>query len=495
MTFKNNLARMTRALLAASTLSLRGIALAGAVLTGVGLTSMAGAQEQDAPTPYALDDADKAIINQLIDKGLESTLSYEILESLTTEIGPRLGGSDAEARARDWGVAKLKSLGFKNIRIEPFTMPYWSRTHEHGEIKSPYPQKLELTALGNSVATPQGGVSAPVVRFTTLADLKEAPLTGYENKIIFVDEVMTRTQDGSAYGWAVQKRSGAAIEAGKRGAIASIIRSVGTDRDRRSPHTGNMRYADDVKKVPAIALSNPDADQLTRALERAAQNKAGPVTLFLDIGVETKEEVISGNVIGEIPGKSDELIVVGGHLDSWDLGTGAIDDGAGVAITTAAAKLVGDLKGKPARTIRVIMWGSEEVGLLGARAYAEQHKDELDNHILAFESDFGAGKIWQLQTRFGDKALGKAATMNRMLRRLGVGPGANDAGGGPDVIPLRLGGVPVLTLKQNGWDYFDLHHTPEDTLDKVDPDDLAQNVAAWAATIYMASEMTGDFRE
>ena len=374
-------------------------------------------------------------------------------------------------------------------------MPYWSRTHEHGAIKAPYPQKLHVTALGNSVATPEGGVSAPVVRFATLADLKEAPLSGYEGKIIFVDEVMTRTQDGSGYGWAVEKRSGAAIEAGKRGAIASVIRSVGTDRDRRSPHTGNMRYLDGVQKVPAVALSNPDADQLTRALERAAQNKAGAVTLFLDIGVETRAEVTSGNVIGEIVGKSDELIVVGGHLDSWDLGTGAIDDGAGVAITTAAAKLVGDLQGKPARTIRVIMWGSEEVGLLGARAYAEQHKDELDKHILAFESDFGAGQIWQLQTRFGDTALGKATTMTRMLRRLGVGPGDNAAGGGPDVIPLRLAGVPVLTLKQNGWDYFDLHHTPEDTLDKVDPDDLAQNVAAWAATIYMASEMTGDFRE
>ncbi|MEL7016310.1 MAG: M20/M25/M40 family metallo-hydrolase [Pseudomonadota bacterium] len=469
---------------------------AGSLLTLVIGAGQAHAQTAApaVPVPYALSDKEKATVNRLIDRGLADKTAYATLESLTTQIGPRLGGSEAEARARAWGVERLKALGFKNVRIEPFTMPYWSRTHEEATIHAPYPQHLHLTALGNSVATPTGGVRAPVVRFETLDDLREAPMEGFEGKIIFVDEKMTRTQDGSGYGWAVQKRSGAANEAGRRGALAAVIRSVGTDHHRRSPHTGNMRYEEGVKKVPAVALSNVDADQVTRALQYAADNEVGPVELFLDIGVETKEAVTSGNVIGEIPGQTDELIIVGGHLDSWDLGTGAIDDGAGVAITVAAAKLVGDLRGKPRRTIRVIMWGAEEVGLLGARAYAEQHKDTLDRHILAFESDFGAGPIWQLQTRFGDEDLGKATTMTRMLRRIGVGPGDNAANGGPDVLPLRFNGVPVLTLKQDGSDYFDLHHTPEDTLDKVDPKALAQNVAAWAATIFMASEMRGDFR-
>lgn len=460
-----------------------------------GLTFAAFAQQQSAPSPYEFSAAEKETINKLIDQGMSGNEAYEILESLTTQIGPRLAGSKAEERARDWGVKQLKSLGFKNVRIEPFDIPYWERRVEEAAIVTPYAQELKITALGNSVATPKRGITAEVVRFETLSDLQEAPLTGFKNKIIFVDEVMTRTQDGSGYGWAVAKRSGAANEAGKRDALAAIIRSVGTDHKRRNPHTGNMRYADGVKKVPTGALSNPDADQLSRAIKYAALNKDGAVKVRLRIEVETKENVTSGNVIGEIPGETDEIIVIGGHLDSWDLGTGAIDDGAGVAITTAAAKLVGDLKGKPKRTIRVIMWGAEEVGLLGARAYAQAHQDELDKHVFAAESDFGAGRIWQLQTRFGEQSLGKAQTMTRMLRRIGVGPGDNQARGGPDVGPLRALGVPVVTPRQNGWDYFDLHHTPDDTLDKVDPKDLAQNVAAYAALIYMASEIDGDFRD
>ncbi|WDI32994.1 M20/M25/M40 family metallo-hydrolase [Hyphococcus flavus] len=428
-------------------------------------------------------------VDRLIDQGLEDDVGWELLESLTTEIGPRLGGSPDEARAREWGARKLKQLGFKNVRIETFEMPYWERVTETAEIVSPYPQELKITALGNSVATPEGGVAAEVVRFRTLLDLQDAPLEGYEGKIIFVDEVMSRTQDGSGYGWAVAKRSGAANEAAKRGAVAAIIRSAGTSHGR-TPHTGNMRYSDDVSPVPIAALSNPDADLLGLAMKRAD----GPVTVSVDISVHTKTVVESGNVIGEIPGKSDEIILIGGHLDSWDLGTGAVDDGAGIAITTAAAKLIDDLPGKPNRTIRVIMWGSEEVGLLGAFAYAEAHADELDRHLLASESDFGAGKVWQFRTGFAEEHLPKAQVYQKALRRLGIGPGNNQAGGGPDVTPLRRAGVPVFRLYQDGSDYFDLHHTMEDTLDKVDPEALRQNIAAWAATVYVASELEGDYR-
>lgn len=456
-----------------------------------GLIIAAGAPVQGAlaQDTQHLSAQQEAIVETLIDRGLKDDLAYDVLKSLTTEVGPRLAGSDEEAAARDWGVAKLKSLGFKNVRIETFDIPYWNRVLERVEIVSPFPQPLAATALGSSVATPKDGLTGEIVRFTTLAELQRAPMEGFEDKIIFVDEPMTRTQDGSGYGVAVAKRSGAAIEAGKRNALAALIRSVGTD-SHRLPHTGNMSYGDVEKKVPIAALSIPDADQLARAIELAS----GPVTVKMNIQVETRPAATSGNVIGEIPGTTDEIIVVGGHLDSWDLGTGAVDDGAGVAITTAAAKLVGDLRGRPRRTIRVVLWGSEENGLHGARAYARQHADELERHVLASESDFGAGKIWQLQTRFGQSELPKAATMARMLRGLGVGPGNNFARGGPDVTPLAAAGVPILSLRQNGWDYFDLHHTPDDTLDKVDPDDLRQNVAAWAAMIYMASEMDGDFR-
>lgn len=427
-------------------------------------------------------------IDRLIDQGLENDLAWELLESLTTEVGPRLGGSPAEARAREWGANKLKELGFKNVRIETYQMPYWERVREEAAIVSPFPQPLIVAALGQSSATPEGGVTAEVVRFRTQLELEAASETGLEGKIVFVDEPMARTQDGSGYGTAVRKRSQAAVEAGKRGAAAVLIRSAGTD-SHRNPHTGGGMRGEGETAIPAAALSNPDADQLARALERADR----PVAVNLNIQVRTAESVESGNVIGEIPGESDELIVVGGHLDSWDLSPGAIDDGSGIAITTAAAKLVGDLRGKPKRTIRVVMWGAEEVGIYGGKAYAEQHADELDRHIVAAESDFGAGRIYRFDTRFAESEVAKAEPMEAALRRLAITPGANTAYGGADVSPIRDLGVPVVSLRQDGTDYFDLHHTPDDTLDKVDPEALRQNVAAWAAFIYMASEMDGDF--
>jgi Zn-dependent M28 family amino/carboxypeptidase len=447
--------------------------------------SFASAQEAPALT------ADQARnVDRLIDTALKDNLAWDILESLTTEVGPRLGGSPAEARAREWGAAKLKSLGFKNVRIETYRMPYWARVSERAEIVLPFPQPLMVTALGRSKATPEGGVTGEVVRFSTLLDLQTAPETGLEGKIVFVDEPMARTQDGSGYGTAVAKRSQAAVEAGKRGAVASLIRSAGTD-SHRNPHAGGGLSGPGETAIPAAALSNPDADQLARALKRAK----GPVIVKLDLQVETRDSVESGNVVGEIPGQTDELIVIGGHLDSWDLGTGAIDDASGIAITMAAAKLVDNLKGKPKRTIRVVMWGAEEVGIYGGKAYAEAHKDDLDRHVIAAESDFGAGPVYRFDTGIGESALPKAKVMEGALRRLAIIPGRNMSGGGADISAIRAAGVPVVSLAQDGSNYFDLHHTPDDTLDKVNPEDLRQNVAAWAAFIFMASEMEGGFRD
>ena len=396
---------------------------------------------------------------------------------------------EAEARAREWGARQLRSLGFRNVRIETYEMPAWSRVSEGASIVSPFPQKLAVTALGNSVSTPPEGVTAGIVRFETLEALKAAPATGLEGKIVFVDEKMTRTQDGSGYGVAVAKRSGAAVEAGKRGAAAAIIRSVGTD-SHRNPHTGNMNYGDVAVKIPTAALSNPDADQLARALRRSSS-----VTVNLKLATAVEPAASSGNVIGEIKGRTDEIIVIGGHLDSWDLGTGAIDDAAGIGVTAAAAKLVADTVGKPRRTIRVVMWGAEEVGLHGAKAYAEKHKAELGKHVLAGESDFGAGRIWKFESLFGAGALAKAALIATALKPLGVGPGKNAGSGGADVSPLKAAGVPVFDLNQDGSDYFDLHHTPDDTFDKIDPAAMKQNVAAWAVTLYLASELPGGFRD
>lgn len=424
----------------------------------------------------------------LIAKSLQSDLGYQIIESLTTEVGQRLAGTEAEARAREWGVAKFKALGFKNVRIEPFQVDHWERHSEHAEITSPFPQKLMITALGGSIATDSDGIVGQVVRFENLQALKDAPMRGLKGKIVFVDEYMTRTQDGSGYGVAVKKRSGAAVEAGKRGAAAALIRSVGTDH-HRFPHTGQMTYDQNVVKVPIAALSAPDADQLYRALGR------GDVEVKLQIDVQSYGKSQSGNVIAEIPGVTDEIVIIGAHLDSWDLGTGAVDDGAGIGITVGAAKLILDMNQKPQRTIRVVMFGAEEVGLVGAIAYAKKHAHELDRHVVGAESDFGAGQIWRLETRFADSKLHKAEALHNVLSPLGIALGSNNASGGPDMGPLRMLGMPVVTLKQNGWDYFDLHHTPNDTFDKISADDIAQNVAAYAAFVWMTANMQGDFRD
>ena len=344
-----------------------------------------------------------------------------------------------------------------------------------------------ITSLGGSVGTSDDGVRGDVVRFATLQALKDAPQTGLEGKIVFVDEPMTRTQDGSGYGVAVAKRSGAANEAGKRGALAALIRSVGTDH-HRFPHTGQMYYQPEVAKVPIAALSAPDADQLQRALLR------GSVELSLRLNVQSMGMRPSGNVLAEIPGTSDEIVLIGAHLDSWDLGTGAVDDGAGIGITVAAAKLILDLKTPPKRTIRVVMFGSEEVGLVGAKAYAKKYQDSLDQHIVGTESDFGAGRIWRFDTRVADSALDDMRAIHKVLQPLGIAMGGNQATGGPDMGPLRALGVPVVTLKQNGWDYFDLHHTADDTLDKINPANITQNVAAYAAFVWLVANMDGDLR-
>ena len=438
---------------------------------------------EDAVDQSVRDDA-----NALILQSFQSDLGYQIIESLTTEVGQRLAGTEAEARARDWGIAKFKELGFKNVRIEPFQVDHWERHSEHAEITSPFPQKLMITALGGSIATGSDGIVGQVVRFENLQALKDAPMKGLKGKIVFVDEYMTRTQDGSGYGVAVKKRSGAAVEAGKRGAVAALIRSVGTDH-HRFPHTGQMTYDQNVVKVPIAALSAPDADQLHRALGR------GDVEVKLQIDVQSYGKSQSGNVIAEIPGVTDEIVIIGAHLDSWDLGTGAVDDGAGIGITVGAAKLILDMNKKPKRTIRIVMFGAEEVGLVGAIAYAKEHANELDRHLVGTESDFGAGKVWRFDTNFAESKLYKAKEIHKVLEPLGIALGSNNASGGPDMGPLRMLGMPVVTLKQNGWDYFDLHHTPNDTFDKINSEDIAQNVAAYSAFIWMTANMSGDFRD
>lgn len=417
--------------------------------------------------------ADSAAIR---DAALKDDVAFAFTEGLTTEVGPRPAGTPQEARARDWAVAKLKALGFSNVRAESYTMPVWVRGHDEARILSPFPQNLVLAALGNSGSTSDKGIEGDIVYFASIADLEAAPAAALKGKIAFVDHGMKATQDGSSYGYfGAARRQGPSI-ASKKGAIAILIRSIGTDH-HRVPHTGVQMWADGVTPIPAAALSVPDAEQLARVIARGQ-----PVKVHLTLTSKMLKDQPSGNVIAEIPGSDPAagIVVAACHLDSWDQGTGAIDDATGCGIAAASALQVAK-GGQPRRTIRVLMAGAEEVGGDGSRAYYKAHGTE--KHALALESDFGADRIWRVDFKLpqGHEALAKRIA--GALAPLGVGASTQEAGGGADIAPLVKAGVPVIDLQQDGTRYFDLHHTPDDTLDKVDPVQLRQNVAAWAATL------------
>lgn len=415
-------------------------------------------------------------IAELRDAALKDDVAWNITEGLTTEIGQRMPGTEAEARARDWAVKRLTALGFKNVRVEPFDMPVWVRGAEEAEITAPYPQKLVLATLGRSGATPEAGIEADVVYFASLEALKAAPDSAVKGKIVFVSHAMKPTQDGSSYGYYGALRFTGPNVASKKGAAAIVIRSIGTE-SHRFGHTGGTNFDSGVTAIPAAALSNPDADNLERIFARSKN-----VRMKLKLTPRNTGTHQSGNVIAEVPGSdpSAGIVLIGGHLDSWDQGTGAIDDATGVAITAAAAKRIMDA-GQPRRTIRVVWYGAEEVGILGGRAYAERHKGE--HHAIAAESDFGAGRIWRFETKLPEGAKAVADRLATALFPLGVVRGSDPAGGGPDVGPVVAAGVSAVDLNQDGTDYFNLHHTPDDTLDKVDPEALRQNVAAWTTML------------
>lgn len=440
-------------------------------------------------------------VSTLRDKALTDSTAYNITESLTTEVGPRLAGSLGDALAVKWAVAKFKELGFDKVITEPVTFRRWKRGVETAQIISPFPHDIKITALGRSFPTGKKGLKGEIIHFATIDDLKAADASLVKGKITFISNRMQREKNGSGYRRANGARSQTSLITAQKGGIGAIIRSIGTDNNR-TPHTGGMKayetdattgeitYYKESQLVPAGAISNPDADLLVNILKR---NK--PIIFKMTLGSHWDGEYTSYNVIGEITGreKPDEVVVIGGHLDSWDLGTGTIDDGAGCGITMATAKLIKDSGIKLRRTIRVVLWANEEYGLSGALAYAKAHEHEMQQHIIGAESDFGAAPIYAFSSHVSNESLPVVAKMAELLTPIGVSYIGNNGNSGADVSPLKKAGMATMSLKQNGTDYFDWHHTANDTLDKIEADEIAQNVAAWVVFVSIAAEYSGDF--
>jgi hypothetical protein len=417
----------------------------------------------------------------------DDRFAWNFVEGLTTEVGPRQAGTEAEARAREWAVTWLRNQGFQNVAIEPFMMDTWVPGDiARARVTAPFAQDLVVLPLGNSAATPSGGIEAEVVFFRSIDDLRAAPEGSLKGKIAYVSHQMRATQDGSHYSFAGPVRWVGPGIAASKGAVGIVIKSVGTDH-HRNPHTGGTSFPAGVAAIPAAALSLPDAEQLERMFGRVLGR---PITLKLEMNPRQIGQTESGNVVGEIVGRNPSLppVLLACHIDSWWNAPGAFDDGAGCGIIAAAA-LYASREERPLRTIRVLMAGAEETGLWGSAAYSKAHINEPI--AVGLESDFGADRIWRFDSNFRESNPALHRKLAAAVARFGVSAGNEVATGGADLNIVRDQKGALIDLQQDGTRYFDLHHTPDDTLDKIDIAQLRQNVAVWTQVVgILANEDT-----
>jgi Zn-dependent M28 family amino/carboxypeptidase len=417
----------------------------------------------------------------LIGSALEGEGSYEIARGLADGVGHRLAGSAGAERAVAWALAELRRAGLSNVRAEKVKVPRWERgprAQEWGKIVAPVEQELALTALGGSVGTGAAGVSGEVIEVRSFAELSGLPAAQVAGKIVLFNVAMERRQDGmGSYADVAAYRGKGAIAAAEKGAAAALVRSLGV-ASYRLPHTGAMRYAEKVKKIPAAAVSAEDADLLHRLLER------GPVRVRVGLGCRNLPEGESANVIGEVRGRErpEEIVLLSAHLDSWDVGTGAVDDAAGVAMVIGAARAMVRAGLVPRRTVRVVLFANEESGLGGAKGYAQAHRAEIGRHVAALEADSGGGRPLGFRVRGAEAA---RALRGIVAPLAGIGAGQVTVGdaGGADLLPIDKE-VPIFHLAQDTSRYFEWHHTMADTLDKIDPVELGLGTAAIAVAAY-----------
>ena len=435
-----------------------------------------------------------AELDQLRQAALSSDYAYRQVAHLANNIGPRLSGSIQAGKAVDYVAAELKAIGCE-VQLEKVMVPHWVRGEESASLtKFPgqpenMPQKIVLCALGGSVATPASGVTAEVIVASNFDELKTLGQEKVAGKIVLFnyafDKLMAAEgRGGDAYGQAVTYRSDGPVAAARQGAIACLIRSVG-GAEYRIPHTGQTHYAEDASKIPAAAVTAEDADLI------AALSRQGPVKMKLTLTPQTLPDVERYNVIGDIKGTDhpEQTVIVSGHLDSWDLGTGALDDGAGVAVSMEAANLVQKLHLRPKRTIRVIAWMNEENGLMGSKTYAKDHATDLSNHYAAIETDNGAGHPLGVYLRTRPEVKTILTSMAAVLQESGAGSLVLTEHAGADIEPLEKAGVPSFAPIQDSRFYFNYHHTAADTLDKIVPKELAENSAVVAVAAYALASL------
>jgi carboxypeptidase Q len=419
----------------------------------------------------------RAVADRIIATALADSAAYTRLGELVDTFGHRFSGSESLERAIDWIIAEMQKDGLANVRGEPVPVPVWVRGAESAELLEPRPLRLPMLGLGGSIATPPEGITAEVLVVSDFAEL-EARGAEARGKIVLFDAPFT------SYGETVQYRGNGAVAAARHGAVASLIRSV-TPNSQRTPHTGGMRYSDSVPRIPHAALTVEDAMMLHRMQDRGEK-----IVVRLRMAAQTLPDRESRNVMGELVGseRPDEVVVMGGHIDSWDVGQGAMDDGGGVVAAWEALRVLQRLGLRPRRTIRVVGWTNEENGLRGGTAYRDAHRDALGRHVLAIESDGGVFAPQGFGFTGSDSAYAIVQQVGTLLDGIGAGR-ITRGGGGADIGPIMRDGVPGMGLDVDETRYFWYHHTEADMLDKLDPRELALCVAAMAVMAYVVADL------